>query len=108
MRHGLLGVSAAGYQGHRAIADFPPLDRIADCDDFAGDLHPYDFRRARRRRIESLTLQNVSAIHAGSVDANQNFLGLDRRFGNFADLERAFIARFFNDYCFHEFTAIYL
>ena len=101
MRGSLLGVSAARYQSHRAIADFPPGCSGADCGDFASDFHPDDLRRARRRRIEALPLEQVGAIDARSADANQDFVGLDRRLGHLADFQRVFIAGFLNDYCFH-------
>ena len=56
MRDGLLRVAAAGYQCHRAIADLPSLDRIADRRDLARDFHANNFRHSRWRRVESQTL----------------------------------------------------
>ncbi len=106
MRGRLLGVAAARYQGHRAVADFPAGCGGADCGDFTGNFHPDDLRRARRWRIEALALEQVGAIDAGGVDANQDFVGLDRRLGDLADFQCVFIAGFFNDYCFHHLYII--
>ena len=67
MRDGLLRVTAAGYQRHCAIPDFPAGRIGADCDDLAGAFHADNFRRAGRRRVESLALEQICAIHAGGV-----------------------------------------
>src|SRR5580700_1151867 len=107
MRRSLLRVTAAGYQRHRAIADFPAWRISTDRDDFTGAFHTDDFRRAWRRRVESLALKQIRAIYAGVAYANQNFIGLDRGLGNFAELERVLIAGFFNDYCFHHLYIIF-
>jgi hypothetical protein len=101
MHRSFLGVAAARQQCHRAIACFPSDGGSADRGNFAGTFQADDFRRARRGRVESLALKNVRAIDPGGSDANQYFVGLERRLGNFADFERIFIAGFFNDYCLH-------
>src|ERR1051325_823048 len=51
MHHDLLGVAAAGEQGHGALAAGPAAHVRADLDHVAGALQAEDWRRAGRRRV---------------------------------------------------------
>ncbi len=66
---GVLRVTAATQQCAHAVADLPATGRL---DDFAGDFQPQCFRRARRRRIVPGALQQIGAIDAGSMHADQH------------------------------------
>ena len=89
----LVRVAAARKEGHDTLTDPPSLRRGAELRDLARALEAEDRRRAGRRRIETLALQQVGAIHAGSADANPDVLGTDGRGGDFPDHEHVLVAR---------------
>src|SRR5690606_9272490 len=61
--HGdLLRVPAAREQRAHLVADLPALDTLAERGDPAGALEPDDVRRAGRRRVVALPLQQVGAV----------------------------------------------
>ena len=70
----LLGVAAAGEQRHGAVADPPAAHGGADLGHLAGAFEAENRRRAGRRRIEALALQQVGAVDRGGADADADVL----------------------------------
>src|SRR6266568_3943647 len=75
MDHRLLGVTAAGKQGHGALANLPSAHLGADLDHFAGAFEPENGGSAGRRRIVTFALQQIGAIDGGRAHANAQLIG---------------------------------
>ncbi len=93
----LFGVAAAGEQGADAVAGLPLLDALTDRFDLAGGLHADDRRRARWRRVEAATLQDVGAVDRGAVHADQHLAGGGDGVGDLAQAHHLGIAGLVDD-----------
>jgi hypothetical protein len=89
----LLGVTAAGEQGHRAVAATPAVDAGPDLGDLAGALETENGGRTGRRRVLPLPLQQVGAVEGGGGDAEHELAVTRHRGGDFGDAEHALVAR---------------
>ena len=68
-----LGLAAAADHGHDAVAGLEAVHARAALGDLAGELEPGDVgRRARRRGVDALHLQDVGAVEAGGADADED------------------------------------
>ncbi len=79
MDDGLFRVAAPGEQRHRPLAPLPARDASADLDDLAGALEAEDRRGTRRRRIETLALQEIRSIDGGSPYSHAKIAGTQGR-----------------------------
>ena len=78
-RHGdPLGVPAAGEQRAHLVADRPARRRLAERLDDPAHLEPGDVRRARRRWVVALALQEVGAVDARGDDVDEHLAGPGR------------------------------
>ena len=68
----LLGVAAAGQQRADLLADVPSGDAVAEGRHGARALEARIGRRARRRRVEPLTLHEVGPVDAGRGHLDEN------------------------------------
>lgn len=72
---GVLGVSAAGEQGADAVTNAPAANVRAHSGDTARHFRAGNLGRdARRGRVMTLTLDNITAIEARSFNANQQLV----------------------------------
>ncbi len=88
-----LRVTAAGQQCAHLITDPPAGDVAADGRYPARALHPRVQRRARRRRVQALSLEQVGPVQPGSRDVDDDLSGGRSRIGDFGDPEYLRAAR---------------
>jgi len=70
-----LGLGAAAGDAEDAAAGLPPEDGGADGDDLAGELEAGDIAgSAGRRRVMAAALEDIGAIEAGGVDADEDLV----------------------------------
>jgi hypothetical protein len=77
VHHGELRLPAAGHERHHAVARLEAQDARAALDHLAGHLQPRDvLRRAGRGRIGPAQLQDVGAVDAGGLHADEQLARL--------------------------------
>ena len=80
MRGAEARIAAARHEGAYAVADLPAPTLVRDRDHGARHFQPWDVRRrAGRRRVSALPLQNVRPVHARGGHPDEHFAGLQRR-----------------------------
>src|SRR5690606_2659658 len=85
--HRVLRVAAAiGQRAHR-VAHAQAADAVAERDDVAGDLESDHRRRARRRRVASLSLRDVGTVDAGPRHPDQHLAGRRHRHRHAIDVQ---------------------
>src|SRR6185436_5205160 len=83
------------------------LDRITDCYDLTGKLHPGNFWIVSRRgRIMPAPLHQIRTVQTGRSYTNQNLSSFrSRRIGYLSNFEVLDTAKFFDVNGFHKFRA---
>ena len=74
-RGAVLGVSAPGDERAHSGSDCRRVDAVTERGHGACDLQPGDVRRAGGRRVQSLALHHVGAVHARRLDCDEHLAG---------------------------------
>ena len=82
-----LRVATARAESEHAIANLESLHPLTDRRDFPGPLETENLRRSLGRRIQPLTLQEVSAIQRRREDTHEKLSRRRLRIGNLRELE---------------------
>src|SRR5260370_20522464 len=110
-QHALVGnnvfrLTTAAGDAEDALPRLPHLYVRSYGGNLAGKLHAGDIlRRIGRRRIVSLTLEQVGTIQPGRIHAHLNFMGRGLRSWNFPDIQHLRPAWFGNYDCLHGFAS---
>jgi hypothetical protein len=97
VHHRLLGVAAAGEQGHDALAADEAAHPRPHVDHLAGALEAEDRRGAGWGRVHALSLQQVGAVDRRGPHADAEIGLAQRRGGGLAGDEDALVARLANE-----------
>jgi hypothetical protein len=87
--HAVFRISSARQQRTHRVANLPSRHIRACCGDVSAHLHPQDVGDTGRRRVMSLALHDVGAVHAGGCHLDEHFVRPGRRAREFSNAHRS-------------------